>query len=164
MIEIASYFTQTEERHIQRKEIMEELRLNLTFIEERNALSLFPQTTAQDMAYLLAKIWKNEVINEKVSKAVKEKMGWALSSDSMKRSFKDYGAFYDTRMGMLSGIDFGTSAYDDHTSVQAIFFDQLPVAFWLHLSANHMQEDYQQRLIWDPALFETTIQQIELHK
>ena len=41
--------------------------------------------------------------------------------DSMKRSFKDYGAFYDTRMGMLSGIDFGTSAYDDHTSVQAIF-------------------------------------------
>ena len=164
MIETASYFTQTEERHIQRKEIMEELRLNLTFIEERNALSLFPQTTAQDMAYLLAKIWKNEVINEKVSKAVKEKMGWALSSDSMKRSFKDYGAFYDTRMGMLSGIDFGTSAYDDHTSVQAIFFDQLPVAFWLHLSANHMQEDYQQRLIWDPALFDTTIQQIELHK
>ena len=67
-------------------------------------------------------------------------------------------------MGMLSGIDFGTSAYDAHTSVQAVFFDQLPVAFWLHLSANHMQEDYQQRLIWDPALFETTIQQIELHK
>lgn len=26
-----------------------------------------------------------------------------------------------------------------------------------------MQEDYQQRLIWDPALYETTIQQIELN-
>ena len=42
MIEIASYFTQTDERHIQRKEIMEDQRLNLTFKEERNALSLFP--------------------------------------------------------------------------------------------------------------------------
>lgn len=164
MIEIASYFTQTDELNVQRKEIMEDQRLNLTFKEERDALSLFPQTTAQDMAHLLAKIWKKEIVNEKVSNAVKEKMGWALSSDSMKRSFTDYGAFYDARMGMLSGIDFGTSAYDAHTSVQAVFFDQLPVAFWLHLSANHMQEDYQQRLIWDPALFETTIQQIELHK
>ena len=45
------------------------------------------------MAHLLAKIWKNEIINEKVSNAVKEKMGWALSSDSMKRSFTDYELF-----------------------------------------------------------------------
>lgn len=64
-------------------------------------------------------------------------------------------------MGMLSGIDFGTSIYDGHTSVQAVFFDDLPVAFFIHLSSNHMQEDYQQRLIWDPALYETTIKQIE---
>lgn len=60
----------------------------------------------------------------------------------------------------MSGIDFGTSIYDGHTSAQAVFFDKLPVAFWLHLSANHMQEDYQQRLIWDPALYETTINEI----
>lgn len=30
----------------------------------------------------------------------------------------------------------------------------------LHFPANHMQEDYQQRLIWDPALYETTLNEI----
>ncbi|MDZ7756141.1 hypothetical protein [Rhodohalobacter sp.] len=83
-----------------------------------------------------------------------------MGSEPIARSFEDYGAIYDNRMGLLGGIDFGTSIYDGHTSVQAIFFDQLPVGFWVHMSANHMQEDYQQRLIWDPALYETTLQKI----
>ncbi|MDZ7756370.1 hypothetical protein [Rhodohalobacter sp.] len=52
------------------------------------------------------------------------------------------------------------STYDGHTSVQAVFFDRLPVGFWVHMSANYMQEDYQQRLIWDPALYETTLNAI----
>ena len=164
MIEIATKFTQTEELNTLRKIAMEDNRIDLSFIEERNALALFPQTTASDMTNLLANLWKNKIINETVSIAVKEKMNWVLNSGSMRRSFSDYGAFYDARMGMLSGIDFGTSAYDAHTSVQAVFFDKLPVAFWLHLSANHMQEDYQQRLIWDPALYETTIHQIEIQR
>ncbi len=146
-----------------RTETMQKDRLKMSFIEERDALDLFPQTTAGDITDLLCRLWKNEIVSPNVSKAVKDKMGWAFNSDGMKRSFSDYGAIYDARMGMLSGIDFGTSIYDDHTSVQAVFFDKLPVAFWLHMSANHMQEDYQQRLIWDPALYETTIEQIELN-
>jgi hypothetical protein len=135
----------------------------MSFIEERNSLKFFPQTTAADITDLLARLWRNEIISAEVSEAVKDKMSWAFNADGIQRSFTDYGAFYDARMGMLSGIDYGTSIYDDHTSVQAVFFDKLPVAFWLHMSANHMQEDYQQRLIWDPALFETTLEQIELH-
>lgn len=163
MIEIASEYERVEQFNSLRKDVMEKDRIDMSFIEERDALALFPQTTAADITNLLARLWKNEIISKEVSEAVKEKMGWALNSDSMRRSFSYYGAFYDGRMGMLSGIDFGTSAYDGHTSVQAVFFDKLPVAFWLHMSANHMQEDYQQRLIWDPALYETTIQQIELN-
>ncbi len=162
-ISTASMFAENSDFNQSRYEFMSDDRIDMSFIEERNALTLFPQTTAADITDLLARLWRNEIINEEVSTAVKEKMGWALNSDSMKRSFSVYGAFYDGRMGMLSGIDFGTSIYDDHTSVQAVFFDKLPVAFWLHMSANHMQEDYQQRLIWDPALYETTIRQIELN-
>jgi hypothetical protein len=61
---------------------------------------------------------------------------------------------FDNRLGLLNGIDFGTSAYTGDTTVQAVFFDRLPIAFWLHMSSNHMHQDFQQRLIFDPAMIE----------
>lgn len=139
------------------KELFEDNRLNLSFIEERDALALFPQTTAREIALVMASLQKEELLSPAISQKVKEKMRWVFGGSSVQRSFSEYGALYDNRMGMLSGIDFGTSIYDGHTSAQAVFFDRLPVAFWLHLSSNHMQEDFQQRLIWDPALYETTL-------
>lgn len=142
------------------KKLFDDVRLNLSFIEERNALEHFPHTTPREIAGLMAKLSKNELLSAEISHRVKGKMKWVFEGEAIKRSFSEYGAIYDNRMGMLSGIDFGTSFYDGHSSAQAIFFDKLPVAFWLHLSANHMQEDYQQRLIWDPALYETTIKEI----
>ena len=139
----------------------DEDRLSLTFMKERDALTYFPKATTKDLAGLIASLLKNEIISENVSERVLEKLRWPLESDPMiKNSFEDYGAFYDNRMGMLNGIDFGTSIYDGHTSVQAVFFDQLPVAFWMHMSSNHMNKDFQQRLIWDPALYETTVNEI----
>lgn len=139
----------------------DEDRLSLTFMKERDALTYFPKATTKDLAELMASLLKKEIISENVSERVLEKLRWPLGADPMiKSSFEDYGAVYDNRMGMLSGIDFGTSIYDGHTSVQAVFFDQLPVAFWMHMSSNHMNKDFQQRLIWDPALYETTMNEI----
>lgn len=142
------------------KKVFDEQRLNISFMEERNALAHFPQTTAREMAHIMARLYKEELISPIVSKRVKEKMQWLFEGIAIKRSFTEYVGLYDSRMGMLSGMDVGTSTYDGHTSAQAVFFDRLPVAFWLHLSANRMQEDYQQRLIWDPALYETTLKEI----
>ncbi len=138
----------------------DEDRISLTFMQERDALAYFPKATTNESTRLMARLLENKIISEKVSEAVKEKLRWPMGSEPIARSFKDYGAIYDNRMGLLGGIDFGTSIYDGHTSVQAVFFDQLPVGFWVHMSANHMQEDYQQRLIWDPALYETTLKEI----
>lgn len=142
------------------KALFDDVRLNLSFIEERDALEHFPHTTPREIAGLMAKLNNNELLSPQISERVKEKMKWVYEGEAIKRSFSEYGAIYDNRMGMLSGIDFGTSKYDGHTSAQAVFFDKLPVAFWLHLSSNHMQEDYQQRLIWDPALYESTLKEI----
>lgn len=161
VIELATKFKNDDTFNSETKELFQEERLNLSFIQEKDALAEFPQTTAMEMAILMASLQKEELISVEVSQAVKEKMKWVFGGEAIKRSFSDYGAIYDNRMGMLSGIDFGTSIYDGHTSAQAVFFDQLPVAFFIHLSANHMQEDYQQRLIWDPALYETTVKEIE---
>ncbi len=160
IIKFAERFQDDEQYRQQILDSYRENRLNLNFLQERDALSKFPQTTAREMADLMAKLQQNELISETVSEAIKVKMNWTFEGEAIQRSFTKYGAIYDNRMGMLSGIDFGTSKFDGHTSAQAVFFDQLPVAFFIHLSANHMQEDYQQRLIWDPALYETTIKEI----
>lgn len=145
------------------KEQFNDDRLSLTFMEERDALAYFPQATTNELTRLIAQLMENEILSAEISEQVKRKLRWPMGSEPISRSFEDYGAIYDNRMGLLGGIDFGTSIYDGHTSVQAVFFDQLPVGFWVHMSANHMQEDYQQRLIWNPALYETTLKEIAEH-
>ncbi|MFA5668526.1 MAG: serine hydrolase [Balneolaceae bacterium] len=135
-------------------------RIGISFMQERDALAKFPQTTAREMAQVMFKLQKDEFISETVSANIKQKMRWVFGGETIPLTFDDYGAIYDTRMGMLSGIDVGTSIFTGSTSAQAMFFDRLPVAFWMHLSANHMQEDFQQRIIWDPALLEVTLLEI----
>jgi hypothetical protein len=142
------------------KEQFDNDRLSLTFMEERDALEYFPQATTRELTDLMLRLWNDNILSEEISERVKTKLRWPMGSEPIARSFEDYGAIYDNRMGLLVGIDFGTSAYDGHTSVQAVFFDRLPVGFWVHMSANYMQEDFQQRLIWDPALYETTLKAI----
>jgi len=160
MIEAARNYIADGAFHSRMKQLFKEKGLGLTFMKERDALSRFPQTQPKEFARLMARIQREEVISKTVSRRIKEKLGWVMQSQNIADSFENYGAMYDNRMGLLNGADFGTSAYDGHTSAQAVFFDRLPVGFWIHMSANHMQEDFQQRLIWDPALYETTLNQI----
>src|SRR6056297_397178 len=134
---------------------MEENRLGNTFMQERDALALFPKTTASEMTAILEKLVKDEMISADVSQRVKEWMRWPMDQQSgITRDFADYGAIYDNRMGLLAGIDFGTSKYTNDTTVQAVFFDRIQIAFWFHMSSNHMHQDFQQRLIYDPAMID----------
>ncbi|WP_157464814.1 serine hydrolase [Balneola vulgaris] len=164
IIALAQKFGTDDAFHSEMIDLFKSERLNISFIEEKNALAKFPQTTAREMANLMAKVERDELLNKEITRLIKDKLSWVNEGKAIQRSFSNYGAIYDNRLGMLSGVDYGTSIYDGHTSAQAVFFDRLPVAFFIHLSANHMQEDYQQRLIWDPALYETTIQEITQDK
>jgi beta-lactamase class A len=140
-----------------------EHRLSLSFMQERDALEYFPKATTNQLAGLMEQLFKDEILSKDISENVKKKLNWLQNSGSLSQNLENYAGIYDNRMGLLTGIDFGTSAADGHTSVQAISFAQLPVGFWLHMSANHMQEDFQRRLIWDPALYDATQQEITLH-
>lgn len=131
-------------------------RLNITFMQERDALVWYPQTTARELASILQFILEDTTISTPVKELILDKLGWPNGSSTIERSFNFYFAQYDSRMGLLSGIDYGSSLYTGEERIQVIIFDQLPIAFWHHMSANHMQEDFQQRLIWDPALYQTT--------
>jgi len=155
VIEASQRFAGETEHRGQILDYTQSNRLGNTFMEERDGLALFPKTTASEMARLLTDLVNGQVINEKVSSQVKGWMRWPMERQSgIQRDFSDYGAIYDHRMGLLNGIDFGTSAYTGETTVQAVFFDRIHIAFWFHMSSNHMHQDFQQRLIFDPAMIE----------
>lgn len=134
--------------------------LGIGFTEQRNLLTFFPKSTAQELSLLMVQLEQNELISEEVSKHVKELMDWPYAEQGLNNDFIYYGAIYDNRLGLLNGIDYGASVYSEEPFGQAVFFDSLQVAFWFHMSSNLMHQDYQQRLMWDPALRETTLREI----
>jgi len=138
----------------------EEQGLGIGFTERRDVLSLFPKSTAAELSALMIDLQQDSLISQAVSKRVKEIMNWPYEQQSLNSDFNYYGAIYDNRLGLLNGIDYGASVYSNEPFGQAVFFDSLQVAFWFHMSSNLMHQDYQQRLMWDPALRETTLQEI----
>lgn len=141
---------------------LEDNRLGNTFMEERDAMRLFPKTTTKEMTSTLQKIVQDSLINESVSKTVKNYLDWPMDTQpKIEQDFSRYGAIYDNRMGLMNGIDFGTSAYTGDTSVQAFYLDQLPVGFWFHASGSQMHQDFMQRMIYDPALIDQMYKVVE---
>tara|TARA_R100001143_G_scaffold63603_2_gene73671 strand:+ start:2358 stop:3551 length:1194 start_codon:yes stop_codon:yes gene_type:complete len=134
---------------------MDRNRLGITFMQERDAMAFFPKTTPEEMTNTLQKLIQQELINKNVSDMVLKFMRWPMKYQSgIDANFTDYGAIYDNRMGLMNGIDFGTSAYTGDTTVQAFYLDMLPIGFWFHASGGHMHQDFMQRLIYDPAMIQ----------
>jgi len=128
-------------------------RLGITFMQERDGMTFFPKTTSDEMTNILQKLVRHELMNQNVSEMVLNFMRWPMKYQSgIESDFNDYGALYDNRMGLMNGIDFGTSAYTGDTTVQAFYLDMLPIGFWFHASGGHMHQDFMQRMIYDPAL------------
>lgn len=141
---------------------MEDERLGNTFMEERDAMILFPKTTAKEMTALLDKMVRDSLINTNISQTVRNFMDWPMDSQpKIEQDFAHYGAIYDNRMGLMNGIDFGTSAYTGDTAVQAFYLDQLPIGFWFHASGSQMHQDFMQRMIYDPAMIDQMYSVVE---
>src|SRR5699024_9649708 len=132
----------------------------MEFTKRRDALSLFPQTTAHELSDLMIRLQQDSLISPKASQRIKDLMDWPYKRQRLERNLASYGALYDNRLGLTNGIDYGRSIYTHEPFGQAIFFDSLQVAFWFHMSSSGMHQDYQQRLIWDPALRESTTREV----
>ena len=138
--------------------------LGVSFTVQRDLLDFFPKTTAWEMANVMKKIQQEKLISKEVSQRIKKILSWPLRSSRLQNDFMTYGAYYDSRLGLVNGIDFGTSTYTEEPFAQAVFFDELQVAFWFHMSSNLIHQDFQQRLIWDPALREASVEEIQRGK
>ena len=153
VMEQSRFFAEDAEKRDEILQYMNRNRLGNTFQEERDAMILFPKTTAAEITDMLYRLINHELVNETVSETLLNYMRWPMEQQTgIDRDFLDYGAIYDNRMGLMNGIDFGTSAYTGDTTVQALFLDQLPIGFWFHASGGHMHQDFMQRLIYDPAM------------
>ncbi|MDZ7771966.1 MAG: serine hydrolase [Balneolaceae bacterium] len=134
--------------------------MGIGFTQQRDALALFPKSTAAELAGLMEGLQRDSLLSSAVSRRIKSYMDWPLEGGRLTQDFSSYGALYDSRLGMANGMDYGSSAYTGEPFAQTVYFDPLQVAFWFHMSSNLMHQDFQQRLIWDPALRRATAQAI----
>jgi hypothetical protein len=155
IISYSEEFIFDEDRHSELSDLLNNHRLGNTFKEERDGMMVFPTATTSELTGLLERLVQNDFINENVSRLIKDWMRWPMHVQrGITSDFSDYGAIYDNRMGLMNGINFGTSVYTGDTTVQALFLDQLPIGFWFHASGGLMHQDFMQRMIIDPAMIE----------
>jgi hypothetical protein len=127
-----------------------------TFFEERSIYRLLPTVKPIDMARTMLAIYTGTDITAAVQQIVLNHMRWPMDRTELLKDFTDIGAIYDSRIAVSNGLTFATSTYTGETFVSAIFFDQLPVGFWMHMSSNLINQDFQLRMKYDPAMFERT--------
>lgn len=161
VLSAANHFRDSNQFHQKVISIFQEQQgLGTGFTERRDALNLFPKSTAGELSQLMIKLQQDNLLSPAVSQRVKDIMDWPYERQSLNSDFKHYGAIYDNRLGLLNGIDYGASTYSGEPFGQAVFFDSLQIALWFHMSSDLMHQDYQQRLMWDPALRTATKKEI----
>jgi hypothetical protein len=129
--------------------------LNYSFIEEKTAYLRLPKAMPFVMVEVLRSILDDDM-DVVAQEIVLRHLSWPIEDDKVKRDFTAYYAIYDSRMSISSGLTIGTNVYTGRTHISAVYFDQLPIGFWMHMSSNLINQDFQMRLKYDPALFERT--------
>lgn len=154
MVQLIDYAAQFSEDAIIREEVNNRaLGLNKRLLsDERRIHGLWSRGQPGALVDVLKMIEEGGFLDEDTSAFVKSWFDWAGEERSTQRHTSYYGALHEARLGYLGGLDIGTSIYTGHTYVQGIFFDNLPISFWMHMSSNHMIQDFQRRLVFDPEM------------
>ncbi|MCH8566672.1 MAG: hypothetical protein LAT67_00355 [Balneolales bacterium] len=149
--EMATRYATDQEYRQQVQNRAEHIR-NRPFRDERAIHGLWSKTDPKAFAMAVTPVFTREFISEEASNRIISFMKWAGEDPVVRQHTTEYGALFGSRLSYITGLDFGTSAYTNHSFVQVVFFDDLPVSFFLHMSSNHMNQDLQRRLIYDPEM------------
>lgn len=130
--------------------------LNYTFFEEKESYTRLPKATPSAMVDVLNALHNGAETELGVREIVLRHLSWPIEDEKVKRDFTTYYALYDSRIAISNGLTIGTNVYTGRTHISVVYFDQLPIGFWMHMSSNLINQDFQMRLKYDPALFERT--------
>lgn len=136
--------------------------IEYSFNEEKQAYRELPKTKPSSMATFMVWMLDEARFGRIASEIAKKQLGWPMNDSKVTRDFTELYAIYDNRISISHGIAVGTSAYTNRTQVSTVYFDQLPVGFWMHMSSNLINQDYQMRLMYDPALYERSFNMLQL--
>lgn len=114
----------------------------LSFNDERALYDTFPKGEPAALLDVL----------KGASPRVLDWLSWPMENASILRDMTQFSALYESRMSILNGVSIGTSRYTGSQYIQVVMLTDIPAGLWFHLSANFMNQDFQQRLVYDPAL------------
>jgi hypothetical protein len=128
--------------------------ISYSFFDEKNAYRHLPKSLPGSMAQFMVRILNTSDTGIRAVEVAKSQLRWPMNDTKVARDFSELYALYDSRLSLSHGLTVGTSAYTQRTQVATVYFDQLPIGFWMHMSSNLINQDYQMRLIYDHALYE----------
>lgn len=132
------------------------------FNQEKKAYRMLPKTMPTSMSTFMVWMLDAKRFGTEATEIAKKHLGWPMNDTKVTRDFTELYAIYDNRISISHGVAIGTSAYTGRTLVSTVYFDQLPVGFWMHMSSNLINQDYQMRLMYDPALYERSFNMLQL--
>ncbi len=135
--------------------------IEYSFNEEKMAYRVLPKAKPSSMASFMIWILDESRFGTGATEIAKNVLGWPMNDSKVARDFIELYAIYDNRISISHGVALGTSAYTSRTQVSTVNFDQLPVGFWMHMSSNLINQDYQMRLMYDPALYERSFTMLQ---
>jgi len=133
-----------------------------SFNDEKQAYKALPKTKPGSMASFMVWMLDEPRFGKAATEVTKKQLGWPMNDTKVTRDFTELYAVYDNRISISHGVAVGTSSYTNLTQVSTVYFDQLPVGFWMHMSSNLINQDYQMRLMYDPALYERSFNMLQL--
>lgn len=136
-------------------------KIDYTFLEEKQAYRSLPVAQPESMAAFLVWMLDSNRFGSAATDVIKSHLSWPMRDSKVTRDFTELYAIYDNRISISHGVAVGTSTYTNRTQVSTVYFDHLPVGFWMHMSSNLINQDYQMRLMYDPALYERSFSMLQ---
>lgn len=125
---------------------------NRLISDERLIHRLWSKAEPLRLTEIAVSVVEAGLVSEDSAAIIDSYLDWVSVDPVVQQHTEEYNALFGSRLGYLTGLDYGTSAYTGARYVQTVFFDDLPVAFFMHMSSNFMNQDLQRRMIYDPDM------------
>jgi D-alanyl-D-alanine carboxypeptidase len=106
--------------------------------------------TARGYAALMLKIKRGELPG---SSAMQAELEWPTRNPATRERFDSLGTKAGSVPSILTSVTYAKPRGTDELRVVALFFEGLPIAVWLRMAETFVQQDFETKLLAEPAFF-----------